>query len=96
MVGFLIIHICETFVKHETKISGSNQPLINTIKVNDQFSEGRFVDFLPSSSSNFFLRFWMWEIPSVRIVRMMSHNVDLQLVDIVASFLFVRSYFRGL
>ena len=28
MVGFLIIHICETFVKHETKISGSNQPLI--------------------------------------------------------------------
>ena len=54
MVGFLIIHICETFVKHETKISGSNQPLIHTIKVNDQFSEGRFVDFLPSSSSNFF------------------------------------------
>ena len=46
MVGFLIIHICETFVKHETKISGSNQPLIHTIKVNDQFSEGRFVDFL--------------------------------------------------
>lgn len=55
MVGFLIIHICETFVKHETKISGSNQPLIHTIKVNDQFSEGCFVDFLPSSSSNFFL-----------------------------------------
>ena len=96
MVGFLIIHICETFVKNETKISGSNQPLIHTIKVNDQFSEGRFVDFLPSSSSNFFLRFWMWEIPSVRIVRMMSHNVDLQLVAIVASFLFVQSYFRGL
>ena len=95
MVGFLIIHICETFVKHETKISGSNQPLIHTIKVNDQFSEGCFVDFLPSSSSNFFLRFWMWEIPNVRIVRMMSHNVDLQLVAIVASFLFVQSYFRG-
>ena len=96
MVGFLNIHICETFVKHETKISGSNQPLIHTIKVNDQFSEGCFVDFLPSSSSNFFLRFWMWEIPNVRIVRMMSHNVDLQLVAIVASFLFVQSYFRGL
>ena len=96
MVGFLIIHICETFVKHETKKSGSNQPLIHTIKVNDQFSEGCFVDFLPSSSSNFFLRFWMWEIPNVRIVRMMSHNVDLQLVAIVASFLFVQSYFRGL
>ena len=96
MVGFLIIHICETFVKHETKISGSNQPLIHTIKVNDQFSEGCFVDFLPSSSSTFFLRFWMWEIPNVRIVRMMSHNVDLQLVAIVASFLFVQSYFRGL
>lgn len=96
MVGFLIIHICETFVKHETKISGSNQPLIHTIKVNDQFSEGCFVDFLPSFSSNFFLRFWMWEIPNVRIVRMMSHNVDLQLVAIVASFLFVQSYFRGL
>ena len=96
MVGFFIIHICETFVKHETKISGSNQPLIHTIKVNDQLSEGCFVDFLPSSSSNFFLRFWMWEIPNVRIVRMMSHNVDLQLVAIVASFLFVQSYFRGL
>ena len=95
MVGFLSIHICETFVKHETKISGSNQPLIHTIKVNDQFSEGCFVDFLPSSSSNFFLRFWMWEIPNVRIVRMMSHNVDLQLVAIFASFLFVQSYFRG-
>ena len=54
MVGFLIIHICETFVKHETKISGWLEPLIHTIKVNDQFSEGRFVDFLPSSSSNFF------------------------------------------
>jgi hypothetical protein len=38
----------------------------------------------------------MWEIPNVRIVRMMSHNVDLQLVAIVASFLFVQSYFRGL
>ena len=96
MVGFLIIHICETFVKHETKISGWLEPLIHTIKVNDQFSEGRFVDFLPSSSSNFFLRFWMWEIPSVRIVRMMSHNVDFQLVAIVASFLFVRCYLRGL
>ena len=96
MVGFLIIHICETFVKHETKISGWLEPLIHTIKVNDQFSEGCFVDFLPSSSSNFFLRFWMWEIPNVRIVRMMSHNVDLQLVAIVASFLFVQSYFRGL
>ena len=96
MVGFLIIHICETFVKHETKISGSNQPLIHTIKVNDQFSEGCFVDFLPSSSSNFFLRFWMWEIPNVSIVRIMSHHVYLQLVARVASFLFVESYFRGL
>ena len=54
MVGFLIIHICETFVKHETKISGWLEPLIHTIKVNDQFSEGCFVDFFPSSSSNFF------------------------------------------
>jgi len=42
MVGFLIIHICETFVKHETKISGSNQPLIHTIKINDQFLEDIF------------------------------------------------------
>ena len=31
---------------HETKISGWLEPLIHTIKVNDQFSEGCFVDFL--------------------------------------------------
>ena len=43
MIGFLIIHICETFVKHETKISGSNQPLIHTIKTDDQFPEGCLV-----------------------------------------------------
>lgn len=42
MVGFLIIHICETFVKHETKISGWLEPLIHTIKVNDQFLEDIF------------------------------------------------------
>ena len=54
MVGFLIIHICETFVKHERKISGSNQPLIHTIKVNDQFSEGRFVDFFALLFLQFF------------------------------------------
>lgn len=52
--------------------------------------------FCPPLPPIFFLRFWMWEIPNVRIVRMMSHNVDLQLVAIVASFLFVQSYFRGL
>ena len=57
---------------------------------------GPFCGFFALLFLQFFLRFWMWEIPSVRIVRMMSHNVDFQLVAIVASFLFVRCYLRGL
>ena len=105
--NFYVIH-CSN-VPHSRKITKILQPKITWNKNKRlvraaythnkgkyQFSEGCFVDFLPSSSSNFFLRFWMWEIPNVRIVRMMSHNVDLQLVAIVASFLFVQSYFRGL